>query len=69
MLALIVTTRNGEVREVAGAAGVSAMQVIRDHGFDDLLALCGGLPFVRDLPCSCRRRANRDIAADERGRR
>ena len=42
MLALIVTTRNGEVREVAGAAGVSAMQVIRDHGFDDLLALCEG---------------------------
>ena len=46
MLALIVTTRNGEVREVAGAAGPSVMQVIRDHGFDDLLALCGGC-------CSC----------------
>ena len=46
MSALIVTTRNGEVREVAGAAGVSAMQVIRDHGFDDLLALCEGC-------CSC----------------
>lgn len=46
MPALIVTTRNGDTREVSGAAGMSVMQVIRDHGFDDLLALCGGC-------CSC----------------
>ena len=43
---LIVTTRNGDTREVSGNAGMSVMQVIRDHGFDDLLALCGGC-------CSC----------------
>ena len=42
MPALIVTTRSGATREVSGEAGVSVMQVIRDHGFDDLLALCGG---------------------------
>ena len=46
MPSLIVTTRNGETREVSGNAGMSVMQVIRDHGFDDLLALCGGC-------CSC----------------
>ena len=46
MPALIVTTRSGATREVSGEAGVSVMQVIRDHGFDDLLALCGGC-------CSC----------------
>lgn len=46
MPALIVTTRSGATREVSGGAGMSVMQVIRDHGFDDLLALCGGC-------CSC----------------
>ena len=46
MPSLIVTTRNGDTREVSGNAGMSVMQVIRDHGFDDLLALCGGC-------CSC----------------
>ena len=46
MPSLIVTTRNGDTREVSGTAGMSVMQVIRDHGFDDLLALCGGC-------CSC----------------
>ena len=46
MPSLIVTTRNGDTREVSGNAGMSVMQVIRDHGFEDLLALCGGC-------CSC----------------
>ena len=46
MPSLIVTTRNGDTREVSGNAGMSVMQVIRDNGFDDLLALCGGC-------CSC----------------
>ena len=46
MPSLIVTTRNGDTREVSGNAGMSVMQVIRDHGFGDLLALCGGC-------CSC----------------
>ena len=43
---LIVVTRDGEEREVAGAAGLSVMEVIRENGFDELLALCGGC-------CSC----------------
>ncbi len=43
---LIVTTRDGEERTVEGEAGLSVMEVIRDNGFDELLALCGGC-------CSC----------------
>ena len=43
---LIVVTRSGEEREVTGSAGLSVMEVIRENGFDELLALCGGC-------CSC----------------
>ena len=43
---LIVTTRSGVTREVEAAAGLSVMEAIRDNGFDELLALCGGC-------CSC----------------
>lgn len=43
---LIVTTREGAEREVEGEAGMSVMEIIRDNGFDELLALCGGC-------CSC----------------
>ncbi|MCS6986215.1 MAG: 2Fe-2S iron-sulfur cluster-binding protein [Sphingomonadaceae bacterium] len=43
---LIVTDRKGNTREVEGEAGLSVMEVIRDNGFDELLALCGG-------SCSC----------------
>ncbi|WP_375382693.1 2Fe-2S iron-sulfur cluster-binding protein [uncultured Sphingomonas sp.] len=39
---LIVTTREGAVRELDGEAGLSVMEVIRDGGIDELLALCGG---------------------------
>jgi 2Fe-2S ferredoxin len=39
---LIVTTRSGETREVEAAAGLTVMEAIRDNGFDELLALCGG---------------------------
>ncbi len=46
MPTLIVTTRDGEERAVNGQAGLSVMEVIRDNGFDELLALCGGC-------CSC----------------
>ncbi|MHA6721382.1 2Fe-2S iron-sulfur cluster-binding protein [Sphingomonas sp. RS2018] len=46
MPTLIVTTREGEERAVQGDAGLSVMEVIRDNGFDELLALCGGC-------CSC----------------
>src|SRR6478752_4920671 len=43
---LIVTTRSGETREVEAGAGLTVMEAIRDNGFDELLALCGGC-------CSC----------------
>jgi len=43
---LIVETRNGEEREIMGQAGLSVMEVIRDSGIDEILALCGGC-------CSC----------------
>jgi 2Fe-2S ferredoxin len=43
---LIVTTRDGAEQQLTGASGVSVMEVIRDSGIDELLALCGGC-------CSC----------------
>jgi 2Fe-2S ferredoxin len=43
---VIVTTREGEVRAVEGEAGLSLMEVLRDGGIDEILALCGGC-------CSC----------------
>src|SRR3546814_16099911 len=39
---LILVTRDGEEREMDGATGLSVMEVIRDNGDDELLALCGG---------------------------
>jgi len=43
---LIVVTREGEESTIEGEAGLAVMEVIRDNGFDELLALCGGC-------CSC----------------
>ena len=43
---LIVVTRDGEEQEITGEAGLSVMEVIRDAGIDEILALCGGC-------CSC----------------
>lgn len=43
---LIVVTREGETRAIEGETGLSVMEVIRDAGIDELLALCGGC-------CSC----------------
>ena len=43
---LIVITREGEERELAGQSGLSVMENIRDAGIDEILALCGG-------NCSC----------------
>jgi 2Fe-2S ferredoxin len=43
---LIVVNRSGEEQMVEGDSGLSVMEVIRDNGFDELLALCGGC-------CSC----------------
>jgi len=46
MPTLVVVTRDGTEKTVEGEAGLSVMEVIRDAGFDELLALCGGC-------CSC----------------
>lgn len=46
MTKITVISRNGEARDVEAEAGLSLMEVIRDNGFDELLALCGGC-------CSC----------------
>jgi ferredoxin, 2Fe-2S len=43
---LTVIDRKGQEKTVQGEAGLSVMEVIRDNGFDELLALCGG-------SCSC----------------
>lgn len=43
---LIVVKRDGEEQEITGESGLSVMEVIRDAGIDEILALCGGC-------CSC----------------
>lgn len=41
-----IVTRDGTERRVEASLGVSIMEIIRDAGIDDVLALCGGC-------CSC----------------
>lgn len=43
---LIVINRAGEESTIEADTGLSVMEAIRDNGFDELLALCGGC-------CSC----------------
>ncbi|MEQ5787290.1 2Fe-2S iron-sulfur cluster binding domain-containing protein [Erythrobacter sp. NFXS35] len=43
---LVVTNREGETSEISVDEGLTVMEAIRDNGFDELLALCGGC-------CSC----------------
>jgi len=46
MPTITVINQAGEEKGVEASEGVSLMEVIRDNGFDELLALCGGC-------CSC----------------
>jgi 2Fe-2S ferredoxin len=46
MVAIRVVTRDGTETVVDGPEGLSLMEVVRENGFDELLALCGGC-------CSC----------------
>ena len=46
MATLTVTTRESEEEELEGKEGLSVMELIRDGGIDEILALCGGV-------CSC----------------
>ncbi|MEO0688911.1 MAG: 2Fe-2S iron-sulfur cluster-binding protein [Pseudomonadota bacterium] len=43
---LTVTTREGATSDIEVDEGVTVMEALRDNGFDELLALCGGC-------CSC----------------
>lgn len=43
---LNVITRDGAQQTIKASADTSVMEAIRDSGFDELLALCGGC-------CSC----------------
>jgi 2Fe-2S ferredoxin len=43
---LIVVNRAGDETTIDADNGLSVMEAIRDNGFDELLALCGGC-------CSC----------------
>ncbi len=46
MAKLVVINRAGEEHPLEADSGLSVMEIIRDNGFDELLALCGG-------SCSC----------------
>lgn len=46
MSKLLVVTRDGTEHRIEGESGLSVMEAIRESGFDELLALCGGC-------CSC----------------
>ena len=46
MTQLLVTNRAGEERAVDAKGGQSLMQALRALGFDDILAICGGV-------CAC----------------
>lgn len=46
MAEIFVTTREGKEIALPAKAGMSVMEIIRDGGIDELLALCGGC-------CSC----------------
>lgn len=46
MIRLQIETRAGETREISVKPAGTLMEAIRDNGFDELLASCGGC-------CSC----------------
>ncbi|WP_437880419.1 2Fe-2S iron-sulfur cluster-binding protein [Pseudomonas sp. LRF_L74] len=46
MAKLILTTRDGTVAPIEAEPGLTVMEIIRDSGVDEMLAICGGC-------CSC----------------
>lgn len=46
MVAVTVITQAGETRDIEAPSGHTLMEAIRDAGFSEMLALCGGC-------CSC----------------
>jgi 2Fe-2S ferredoxin len=43
---IVVVNQEGQERAIEAQSGITLMEAIRDNGFDELLALCGGC-------CSC----------------
>ncbi|WP_409019400.1 2Fe-2S iron-sulfur cluster-binding protein [Brevundimonas vesicularis] len=46
MPSILVTDQSGNERSIASPVGGALMEVLRNEGFDEILALCGG-------NCSC----------------
>lgn len=46
MIKITVSDSEGETRSIEAQTGVTLMEAVRDNGFDQILALCGGC-------CSC----------------
>jgi ferredoxin len=46
MISIQVHARDGSERTISTTPGSSLMEVLRDHGFDEVVAICGGC-------CSC----------------
>lgn len=46
MIVINVVDRDGNEKSISTPTGLSLMEAIRDNGFDQMLALCGGC-------CSC----------------
>lgn len=46
MIAIQVISRDGTERTISAVPGVNLMEALRDNGFDEVVALCGGC-------CSC----------------
>lgn len=46
MPSLTIVDREGDAHVLEANEGLNLMEIIREHGFDELLALCGGC-------CSC----------------
>jgi 2Fe-2S ferredoxin len=52
MTSITIIDRSGNERGISAKDGISLMENIRDSGFDELLALCGG---CMPISTACRR--------------
>lgn len=57
MLEIIVKTRDGNTQTVEAEVGLSVMEIIRNAGVDEMMAICGGC-------CSC---ATCHVYVDDKG--
>ncbi len=47
MTGVTIVLRSGDRKAIEAQDGLSLMEAIRDNGFDELLALCGGAAAAR----------------------